>query len=92
MSTADPSSLVLSGPLTVDRLAAVWRAALARGPGLRRVELDGVGAIDSAGVALLQALRAEAARHRVDLTLSGLPARYDALCRAHRIGQENGHD
>lgn len=91
MSTADSGTLTLAGPLTVDRLAAVWREAMARGSALRHVDLERVEDIDSAGVALLQALHAEAARRQASLTLSGLPARYDALCRAHRIGQGSGN-
>lgn len=85
--------LSLRGALTVEHLAPLWRAAQRRLGQLQRIDLADVEQIDSAGVALVEALRDAIQGHsgRVP-SITGLPARYHALCRAHRIESESDAD
>lgn len=90
MSTAEAGLLRLDGELTLARAGSIWRKRRGAAPPAT-IELGGVTALDSAGVALLLALGDEAERlGRPRPALRGLPQRYHDLCRAHRI--ENGSE
>lgn len=93
MSTTEDGVLNLRGALTVQHLAPLWRDAQRRLGQLQRIDLAEVERIDSAGVALVHALR-DAIRERSgrEPGLTGLPARYHALCRAHRIESQSDAD
>ena len=75
-------------PAVVDATAAAalfraWRPRLAQIGGF---DLASVTHIDSAGVALLRAVRAEQrARGLAVASLRSVPERYRALCLAHRV-------
>ncbi len=93
MSTTEDSVLNLRGALTVAHLAPLWRDAQRRIAQVERIDLAAVGQIDSAGVALVEALRdAIRVRSGREPRMTGLPARYHALCRAHRIESESDAD
>jgi phospholipid transport system transporter-binding protein len=93
VSTIEDGVLSLRGMLTVQHLAPLWREAQRRLGQLQRIDLGAVEQIDSAGVALVEALR-DAIRERSgrEPGLTGLPPRYHALCRAHRIESESDAD
>lgn len=76
-------------PATVDAAVAAglwrrWRPRLAQ---IGAFDLAAVTELDSAGVALLRAVRAVQAgtRGATPATLRNVPERYRALCVAHRV-------
>jgi len=76
--------LAIDGELTIATAATRFRELRPRLAGIGRISFDGVTAIDSAGVAVVLALQAAAGMPMPSLT--GLPARFDQLCVAHRVG------
>jgi len=93
VSTIENGVLNLRGVVTVEYLAPIWHEAQRRLGQVQRIDLAAVEQIDSAGVALVEALR-DAIRNRSgkEPSLTGLPPRYHALCRAHRIESEGDAD
>ena len=86
--SAPEAADTLSLPPQVDAsvAAALYRSWSTRIATLRCIDLSAVGAIDSAGVALVRALQSLARRRAgLDIALRGRPARYDQLCLAHRL-------
>lgn len=79
---------IVTLPATVDAAVAAslwrtWRPQLAR---IGTFDLAAVIDLDSAGVALLRAARAEqGARGVAVAALRNVPERYRALCVAHRV-------
>ena len=81
--TRDGDTLVFSGALSRDAIAAAWSRALAQVAGVRRFSLEGVPAVDSAGLALLAEL---AARAGGGVTVVGPPRGLAELRSAYRLG------
>lgn len=77
-------ALRFAGALQRAQLPAVWKTALPQLAGVRRFDLSGINAIDSAGVALLAEL-AERAGHPA---LENMPAALDELCGAYRLNRQ----
>jgi ABC-type transporter Mla MlaB component len=72
--------------LTLSTVAALHREGLARATGIAAFDVSGVREWDSAGVALIQSLRAE--QRRLNAAVAGVigdTGRYRALCEAHRL-------
>jgi ABC-type transporter Mla MlaB component len=91
VSATEPGLLAIDGELTVDSVPRRWPQLLAQADGVQTIDLAGVTAIDSAGLALIQALRAAAARLTGQRPLLRQPpARMRALCVAHRV-EIDGH-
>jgi phospholipid transport system transporter-binding protein len=86
VSASEPSTLAIGGTLTVDSSAARWRELRPQAAAAQVIDLAGVDAIDSAGLALVQALRQEACRAHGSLPrVQHVPARMQQLCIAHRV-------
>jgi phospholipid transport system transporter-binding protein len=86
MSIPDPGRLAIDGELTVVNVAERWRELQPRAADLRVLDLAAVAKIDSAGVALVQALRRLAkAAHGTWPEVCHLPPRMQQLCVAHRV-------
>lgn len=73
--------LAFDGVLTRPVVASAWRDALPLVEGVRRFDLGGVAAIDSAGLAMLAALARRAGNPAID----GTPAGYAELRSAYRL-------
>ncbi len=72
--------------LTLATVAALYRAQFARVAQISAFEVSGVREWDSAGVALIQALRAQQRRLGAAIApVIGDSSRYRALCQAHRL-------
>lgn len=74
-------ALVFAGVLTRPVVASAWRQSQPLLPGVRRLVLEDVSRIDSAGLAMLSAL----ARLRGITALQGSPAGYAELRAAYRL-------
>jgi phospholipid transport system transporter-binding protein len=89
VSANEASTLAISGELTVDSSAARWRELQPQAARARAIDLAGVTAIDSAGLALVQALRQLARRAHGGLPpVLHIPTRMQQLCIAHRVDLE----
>lgn len=87
LSTPAPGVLALSGALvfaTAAQALAQARQALARGE-IGALDLGSVDAADSAGLAVLLALRRTARAQGVDLELRGLPRSLRALAQLGEV-------
>ena len=84
MSAPAAESGTLRLPPQVDAAAAgaLYRAAAARISTLEAIDFGAVRQIDSAGVALVLALRA---LRGAPIQLRSVPARFETLCLAHRV-------
>jgi ABC-type transporter Mla MlaB component len=85
VSAIEPRLLAVTGALTVATAAAQWQrlgAQIDADHDIDGLDLSAVGDIDSAGLALRQALRRRARR---PLALRGAPAHLEPLCIAHRV-------
>jgi phospholipid transport system transporter-binding protein len=80
--TRDGDTLVFSGALLRQAVAGLWPRALAQVAGARRISLDGVTSVDSAGLALL----AELAARGNGLDVVGSPPGLMELRDAYRLG------
>jgi phospholipid transport system transporter-binding protein len=80
--SCDGDALAFSGGLLRDAVASLWRQALPRAAGVRRIDLQAVTRVDSAGVALLAEL---AARSGGELVLDGDPPGLAPLRAAYRL-------
>ena len=78
----DGGVLAFAGTLSRDAVPALWRAAQPLAAGATRIDLTAVDAIDSAGIAMLGALVAQAG-NSADIT--GTPAGLTDLCAAYRL-------
>jgi ABC-type transporter Mla MlaB component len=91
VSPSEDTTLAIGGVLTVDSSAARWRELHPRADGAHAIDLAGVDEIDSAGLALVQALRQQACRAHGSLPpVLHIPARMQQLCIAHRVDLD-GH-
>ncbi len=78
--------LALAGDLTVQTAPARYRDWSSRLAGVSTLDLGGLRAIDSAGVAVVLALRRQAEQaHGRRPALAAVPARFHQLCVAHRV-------
>jgi phospholipid transport system transporter-binding protein len=80
--TRDGDTLVFSGALSREAIASAWSRALAQVAGVRRLSLEAVPSVDSAGLALLAEL---AARAGGGVTVVGVPRGLDELRSAYRL-------
>ena len=80
-------ALRFTGPLSRDRIAALWRQALPLLAGARRFDLTAVTRVDSAGVALLAEL---AARAGGAPAIDGMPPGLAELRTAYRLQPDLG--
>lgn len=79
-------TLHLSGRLQRDSVTALW-AALPRAQGIGAIDLSGVTALDTAGLALLVCVVRRATEHvTARPVLLHPPSSYASLCAAYRIG------
>jgi anti-anti-sigma regulatory factor len=94
MSTAEPSGLdtafdggllKLSGRLGIEQAGALQERLRGRIEAVQRIDLGGLDAIDSAGVASLRLLQKKAIAAGRTLELRPLSERFRAICAAHRI-------
>ena len=76
--------LRLRGRLDRDSVPALWPQALRALDGAQGLELHGVDALDSAGLALLSELAARIAS-RGPMRIEGAPSGLAALCAAYRM-------
>ena len=83
----DGATLVFSGALLRDGVAALWPLALAQLAGVARMDLRGVERVDSAGLALLAEL---ASRAGGEVAIDGAPAGLAELCVAYRLDASLG--
>lgn len=87
MNAAGRTPATLPERLTLDTVAAIHARWSGREAEVGELDLSAVHELDSAGVALLQWLRAR--QHALGLAPSPVRAdangRYLALCRAHRV-------
>lgn len=74
-------ALRFHGPVLREHVATLWLAAIPLLAGARRLELAGVDAIDSAGLALF----GELMQRNDGLRLGAAPADLDALREAYRL-------
>ncbi len=79
----DGDALVFTGTLSRDRVPALWRPALDASAGARRLVLDDVDRVDSAGLALLAELAARMGPGAV--AVSGTPDGLADLQAAYRL-------
>lgn len=79
-------ALAFDGVLLRPVVASVWRAALPLLAGTRRIDIDQVARIDSAGLAMLAAL---ARRAGIEI-IEGMPAGYAELRAAYRLDASLG--
>ena len=77
----DGARLRIAGDLIRATVPGLWRPALAALPGVRALDLSGLGRVDSSGVALV----AELATRAGGVTVSGEPAPLAALRAAYRL-------
>lgn len=77
--------LALPPRLDADAAARLYRDWSARAAALSRLDFSAVQELDSAGVALVQALRDAARAGGREIELHAVPPRYAQLCQAHRI-------
>ncbi|WP_426703152.1 STAS domain-containing protein [Rhodanobacter sp. Col0626] len=87
LDTATPATLGVSGELSFGTAAAALQAigsALARG-GVERLDLSGVSRSDSAGLACVLAVTADAARRRQPLQIVHMPAGMQALAQVCEV-------
>lgn len=88
---SEGKTLALSGELTAATVGRQWKQRLAEARSASRINLAVVTGIDSAGVAMVRCLQAEASREggkRAELV--ELPERFEQICLAHRI-EAGGH-
>lgn len=90
MPAAEPASVAregdtlrFSGALLRDAVVGLWKQAAAGAQGVRRIDLDAVTRVDSAGVALLAEL---AARAGTEPVVDGAPEGLPELRAAYRLG------
>lgn len=74
-------ALRFRGPVLREHVATLWLAAIPLLAGARTLDLDGVDAIDSAGLALF----GELMQRNAALQLGTSPADLDALREAYRL-------
>jgi ABC-type transporter Mla MlaB component len=80
------ATLTLPAQLDAAAAAALYRAWAPRAATLAAIDFGPVQALDSAGVALVRALGADATRAGVAAPrLLAVPPRYRQLCLAHRV-------
>lgn len=84
----DGEALVFSGAMQRAVVATVWPQALAVLADVRRFDLRAVSQVDSAGLALLAELVAQAGG---DIGIDGAPAGLHALCEAYRLDPGLGY-
>ena len=94
MTAADVPSIALAdgtlrfaGPLRRDAVAALRARLPASLADVRRIDLTGADAIDSAGLALVSLV---AARCAAGVVIDGRPAGFDELRAAYRLGDDLG--
>ena len=76
----DGDALAFAGAIDAASVPALWSQAQAARPGAARLDLGGVTALDSAGLALLAELAGDGA-----LGVEGTPPGLAELCRAYRL-------
>ena len=89
MRAADPATRVVRegealrfhGPVLREHVATLWLAAIPLLAGARTLDLAGVAALDSAGLALF----GELMQRNAGLQLAAPPADLDALRQAYRL-------
>ncbi|TAL87381.1 MAG: STAS domain-containing protein [Rhodanobacter sp.] len=87
LDTGTPATLGVSGVLSFDNAAAAWqaiRSALASG-GATQLDLSGVSHCDSAGLACVLAVIADAGRHGQEVQVTGMPAGMRALAQVCEV-------
>lgn len=82
----DGDALVFAGTLDRNATARLWPQARPLLAGARRIDLSAVGAVDSAGLALL----AEAAEQMPEPEITGAPEGYAELRAAYRLDDRLG--
>ena len=86
MIQRDGDRMVVSGPLTLANVAAaLGEGKDAIGAGARRVDLGGVGELDSSALALLLAWLREAKRRGTDLAFTNLPQGLTTIARLYGV-------
>lgn len=89
LDAGTPGTLGVRGELSFDTAAAAWqaiRSALAGGP-VSRLDLAGVRHSDSAGLACVLAVAAEATRRGQALQVAHMPAGMQSLARVCEVDQ-----
>lgn len=81
----DGDALLFSGALDRPAVAMLWVQALPLVGGISRFDLDAVGHVDSAGLAMLAEL---AARARGTVAVVGHPSNLAELRAAYRLGPD----
>lgn len=87
LDAATPGTLGVSGELSFDTAAAALQAiqsALA-GSGVERLDLAGISRSDSAGLACVLAVAADAARRQQPLQIIHMPAGMQALAQVCEV-------
>ena len=77
----DGDTLHVNGALVSAAIAGLWPAALAQQAGARRIDVEAVARVDSAGVAFL----AELAQRAAGAEIAGDPPGLSALRAAYRL-------
>lgn len=86
MPAADAGEVLALPPrLDADAAARLYREWAPRAASLARLDFAAVQQLDSAGVALVQALQDAARQRGREIELRALPARFEQLCLAHRL-------
>lgn len=89
MPVLDGDCLRLTGSLDAGQVPRLAKA-LPKLPPIRRIDLAGVGEVDSAGVAFVRELQARVERlHGQRPALVSIPRHYRQLCQAHRVACED---
>ncbi len=87
LDTGTPGTLRVAGVLSFDTAVAALQAmrTASAAPGVERLDLAGVRHSDSAGLACVLAVTADAARHGRAVRVVGMPAGMQALAQVCEV-------
>jgi len=84
-ATNSHTTLALTGALDVSSVAALWPSRWRRVSGIAQIDLAGVTALDSSGVALVRCLQAAAQATGARPLVINAPPRFAQIGLAHRV-------
>jgi len=87
LDTGTPGTLGVHGVLDFGTAAAALLAIRSASHGMDRLDLSGVTRSDSAGLACVLAVMAEAGRNRAAVQVTGMPEGMQALARVCEVDQ-----